>query len=223
MDLGVWALRYVDGCFTVNEWADLNGVPGMGPQPKNVLLGDKIRHWSRVRVHQHFFPHYLDSPLVFDAPKSMSKRDWTSEKIDYIMLSALSSSPNQTYYLPSQAGIPAADKREIKKWLDWARANIQYIMVRKDLPDWPTPGKVDGSAHIVGQGGFVFLFNPNKDSRRGEFALSEDNIGLRGDGAYRIHRHYPPVDRATAVRYGETVHWDVPGQSVVILDIQPAR
>ena len=212
MDLGVWALRHVDACWTINEWAGLEGIPGMEPQPKNVLLGDKIRHWSRMRVHQHFFPHYLDSSLVFDAPKSMlgldsavvfdapqsmPNRDWTSEKIDYIMLSALSSSPNQIFYLPSQAGIPAADKREIKKWLDWGRANLPYIMVRKDLPDWPAPGKVDGSAHIVGRQGLVFLFNPNKDSLPGEFSLSEESIGLKGDGAgssqNRGTRRKPPA------------------------------
>ena len=221
MDLGVWALRYVDACWTINEWAGLDGIPGIGPQPKNVLLGDKIRHWSRIRVHQHFFPHYLDSPLVFDAPKSMMGRDWTSENIDYILLSALSSSPNQTFYLPSQAGIPAADKQEIKKWLDWGRTNLQYIMVRKDLPVWPAAGKVDGSAHIVGQRGFVFLFNPNKDSLPGEFALSEESIGLKGDGTFRVSQFYPTAERMAAVRYGETVRWDIPGQTVVILNIQP--
>ena len=220
IDLGVWAIRYVDACFTVNEWAGLDGIPGMGPQPKNVLLGDKIRYWSRIRVHHHFFPHYLDSPLVFDAPKSMSERDWTSEKIDYIMLSALSSSPNQTYYLPSQAGIPTADKQEIKKWLDWGRKNIAYLMVRKDLPDWPSPGKVDGNAHIIGQHGFVFLFNPNKDSRHGSFALTEESIGLTGDGTYRISQHYPASDRVVALRHGETVRWDVPGQTALILEVK---
>ncbi|NLG36033.1 MAG: hypothetical protein GX548_11825 [Lentisphaerae bacterium] len=237
MDLGVWALRHVDACWTINEWAGLEGIPGMEPQPKNVLLGDKIRHWSRMRVHQHFFPHYLDSSLVFDAPKSMlgldsavvfdapqsmPNRDWTSEKIDYIMLSALSSSPNQIFYLPSQAGIPAADKREIKKWLDWGRANLPYIMVRKDLPDWPAPGKVDGSAHIVGRQGLVFLFNPNKDSLPGEFSLSEESIGLKGDGAFRVSQSYPTAERTATARYGETIRWDVPGQTAVILDIQPA-
>ncbi len=222
MDLGVWALRYVDACWTINEWAGLDGIPGIGPQPKNVLLGDKIRHWSRIRVHQHFFPHYIDSALVFDAPKSMSGRDWTSENIDYIMLSALSSSPNQIFYLPSQTGIPAADKQEIKKWLDWARTNVKYIMVRKDLPDWPAPGKVDGSAHIVDRRGFVFLFNPNQDSLPGEFTLSEESIGLKGEGTFRVSQFYPTAERMVAARYGEMVHWDIPGRTTVILDIQPA-
>ncbi len=78
------------------------------------------------------------------------------------MLSALSSSPNQLYYLPTKTGIPDKDKAEIRKWLDWGRKNVEYLKVRKDLPDWPAPGKVDGSAHIVGDRGLVFLFNSGK-------------------------------------------------------------
>ena len=96
-------------------------------------------------------------------------------------------------------------------------------MVRKDLPDWPTPGKVDGSAHIVGQRGFVFLFNPNKDPLQGTFALSEESIGLAGNGTFRISQHYPVAERAIAVQYGETVPWNVPGQTAVILEIQPGQ
>jgi hypothetical protein len=80
-------------------------LPGMGKQPINVTMGDKLRRWSRIRVHHHFFPHYMDQPLVFAAPKSMKGPDWPSEKIDYVMLSALSCSPNHLYYLPTKAVI----------------------------------------------------------------------------------------------------------------------
>ena len=223
MDMGVWALHYADACFTINEWAwrPLKEAPGMGPQPKNVLIGDRIRHWSRIRVHHHFFPHYLDSPLVFDASKFQSGRDWTSEHIDYIMLSALSCSPNQTYYLPSQTGIPAADKREIKKWLDWGRKNIAYLMVRKDLPDWPAAGKVDGSAHICDDRGFMFLFNPNRDPLQAEFALTQRAIGLKEKGTFKVTQDYPESGRGAKVHYGETVRWEVPGQTVVVLAVGP--
>ena len=226
MDLGVWALRHVNASFTINEWARAEGLPGMGPQPLNVLLGDKIRHWSRVRVHHHFFPHYLDSPQVFAAPKSMKNwatHDWTSDHIDYIMLSALSSSPNQTYYLPSQADIPAADKRRIKKWLDWARDNIDYIMARKDLPDWPAAGKVDGSAHICGDRGFVFLFNPNKKPLHGEFALTEPSIGIKGDGLFEIRQEHPETEQSARVRYGEAVKWQVLPESAVLLHVEKSQ
>ena len=113
------------------------------------------------------------------------------------------------------------DGSEIKKWLDWGRANVKYIMVRKDLPVWPAVGKVDGSAHVVGQRGFMFLFNPNKDSLPGAFALSEESIGLKGDGTFRVSQFYPTAERMAAARYGETVRWDIPGQTAVILDIRP--
>ena len=225
MDLGVWALRHVDASFTVNEWARLEGLPGMGPQPVNVLLGDKIRHWSRIRVHHHFFPHYLDSPQVFAAPKSMTQWkgiDWQSDHIDYIMLSALSSSPNQTYYLPSQAGVPAEDRRRIKKWLDWARRNIEYIMVRKDLSDWPAAGTVDGSAHFVEDRGFVFLFNPNKTSLYGEFALTEGSVGLKRKGAFCVTQDYPVSDQTAKASYGETIRWLVPRETAVVVRVEPA-
>jgi hypothetical protein len=116
--------------------------------------------------------------------------------------------------------MPEADKAEIRKWLDWGRRNIAYLKVRKDLLDWPAPGKVDGSAHMVGQRGFVFLFNSNEGPLQGEFTLSEESIGLKDDGAYRISQHYPAAERAVAAQYGKTVHWDVPGQSALILEIQ---
>jgi len=223
MDLGVWALRHVNASFTVNEWARLEGLPGIGPQPVNVLLGDKIRYWSRIRVQHHFFPHYLDSPQVFAAPKSMTNWkgiDWQSDHIDYIMLSALSSSPNQTYYLPSQAGIPAEDKHEIKRWLDWGRENIDYVMVRKDLPDWPAVGKVDGSAHIVEDRGYVFLFNPNPEAMEGSFSLDE-SIGIQRGERFRISPLHSSGQTGVDVARGEKATWRVPAESVVVLEIAP--
>ena len=223
MDLGVWALRHVDASFTVNEWARLEGLPGIEGQPVNVLLGDKIRHWSRIRVHHHFFPHYLDSPQVFAAPKSMTSFegvDWRSDHIDYIMLSALSSSPNQTFYLPSQAGIPAEDKREIRKWLDWGRENIDYIMVRKDLSDWPAAGKVDGSAHVLEDRGYVFLFNPNPEAVDGTFSLDE-SIGMVKGERFHVSSVHPTSETRTNLARGRKVIWSIPGQTAVVLEITP--
>ncbi len=212
MDLGVWSLRNVDVDFTLLE-------SGTG---KNLAAGDLVRTWSRVRVHRDFFPHYVDQPLLFPsrAGGPGMPRDWPSENIDYIMLSALSSSPNQLYYLPTKTGIPAKDKAEIRKWLDWGRKNIAYLKVRKDLPDWPAPGKVDGSAHIVGNGGVVFLFNPGKTALQGQFALTEESIGLKGNGNCRVAQEYPPSDRAVRVASGNTVRWEVPGQTPVILRVE---
>jgi len=47
------------------------------------------------------------------------------------------------------------------------------LKVRKDLPDWPATGKVDGTAHIVGDHGLICLFNSSATQLTGEFALTE--------------------------------------------------
>jgi len=160
---------------------------------------------------------------VFAAPKSMTNWkgiDWQSDHIDYIMLSALSSSPNQTYYLPSQAGIPAEDKRRIRNWLDWGREKIDYIMVRKDLPDWPAAGKVDGSAHILEDRGYVFLFNPNSEALDGTFSLDE-SIGIVKGERFHVSSVHPAGETRTNLARGQTVIWSIPGQTAVVLEIAP--
>jgi hypothetical protein len=214
MDLGVWSLRNVDACFTLLE-------SGTG---KNLAAGDQIRTWSRVRVHRDFFPHYLDQPLLFPSREGGpgTARDWPSGNLDYILLSALSSSPNQLYYLPTKSGIPAKDKAEIRKWLDWGRRNAAYLKVRRDLPGWPAPDKVDGSAHFVGDRGLVFLFNSSRRQLPAEFALSPEDVGLRKKGAFRVAQEYPPSGRRLAAASGAPVQWTVPAETAVVLRIEPA-
>ena len=227
MDLGVWSLRNVDVCFTLLESGtaagEVQSIHGLAQRPVNVAAGDQIRTWSRVRVHHHFFPHYLDQPLAF--PSRADRKtppNWPSGKLDYILLSALSCSPNQLYYLPTKTGIPDRDKAELRRWLDWGRRHVAYLKVRKDLPDWPAAGKVDGSAHVVGDRGLVFLFNPNPRPLAGSFTLDEGSIGLAVSGAFRVTQHYPPSDRAVRAAAGETVRWEVPGETAIVLEIRPA-
>ncbi len=220
MDLGLWALRYVDAVFTIDEYARPIGLPGVGTQPVNVLFGDKIRTWSRIRVQRQFFPHYLDAPQVFGMPKPNSSAGWESTGLDYIMLSALACAPNQIYYLPTKVGIPEEDKRTIRKWLDWGRAHIEYLMVRKDLKDWPASGKVDGFAHIKGDRGFVFLFNPNPNGLTGVFQLN-DSIGLSGGERFRVVSIYPAAGASKGARLDDEIIWEVPAQTAVVLEVRP--
>ena len=236
MDLGVWSMRHASACFTIDEFARIEPLPGMSDQPTNVILGDKIRRWSRIRVHRHFLPHYLDSPQVFRGPKSIryvcdwpgdpdalhallsQQLDWPSEKIDYILLSALSCSPNLLLYLPTQAGIPQVDRREIKRVLDWGRSIAPYLYVRKDLPDWPAAGKVDGSAHIIGHSGYLFLFNPNGKPLPGRFQL-DASIGLAEGREFEVRSVHGSDGASSRLSYGDTVRWEIPAQSAVVLKV----
>ena len=224
MDLGVFNQKNVDAVFTIDELAEPTPLPGLGGQPVNVMLGDKVRKWSRVRVHHHFFPHYIDQPQVFVGPKSIGKhgRDWQTEAIDYVILSALSSSPNQLYYLPTKAGMPEVDKQTIHKWMDWGRKNESYLLVRKDLPDWPQAGKTDGSAHIIKDRGYVFLFNPNAKPLEGSFGL-DDSIGLTEGKGFRVSSVYPSQETRSGLRRGDTVRWPVPPRGAMILEVMPEQ
>lgn len=227
-DLGVWSNRNADSIFTLDEFAEVEPLPGLRNPPINVMYGDKIRKWSRVRVHHDFTPHYLDHPQVFVAPKSMAielkmkQYDWPSEKIDYVMLSALSSAPNLLFYLPTKAGIPTKDKAEIRKWLDWGRRNARYLLVRKDLPQWPAAGKVDGSAHIVQDRGLVFLFNPNPKAMEARFHLDAEDIGLLSGSAFEVAQAYPENGKKIRASLGNEIVWNVPSETSLVLKIKPA-
>jgi hypothetical protein len=95
---------------------------------------------------------------------------------------------------------------------------------RPDKPEWravgPAAGKVDGSAHVVGERGFVFLFNPNSRTLPGQFALTEESIGLKGAGPFQLTQEYPEPGRTSIARSGDTVRWEVPAQSTVLLRIR---
>jgi hypothetical protein len=215
MDLGVWSLCNVDACFTLLE---------TGTGGSNLAAGDGIRQWSRVRVHRDFFPHYLDQPLLFPSRADRAAApNWPTGHLDYILLSALSCSPNQLLYLPTKTGIPDGDKAEIRRWLEWGRRNIAYLQVRRDLPHWPGEGRVDGSAHVVGDRGLIFLFNPSQRPLKGEFALTGQSIGLQRGGRFAVTQEYPASTRTFTGLHGDSVTWDVPPESAVVLQLKPAE
>ena len=214
MDLGVWAQRNVDACFTLLE----SGTAG-----SNITAGNEVRTASRIRVHHHFFPHWIDQGLLFPSYAGPSGGPpWPSEHIDFLMLSALSSSPNLLLYLPTKKGIPDADKAEIRKWLDWGRTNAGYLLVRHDLFDWPAKGVVDGSAHLRGNSGLIFLFNGGKADLTGEFALTAESTGFAGNSPVVIEQEYPPCPRRETHRAGDVVRWPAPAETAVVLRISPA-
>lgn len=213
MDLGVWALRDVDSCFTLIE---------TGTGASNITGGNEIRTASRIRLQHQFIPPWLDSALLFPSyanPNRKSFPRWPSENLDYILLSALSSTPNPLMYLPGRTGIPDADKAQIRKWLDWGRKNREYLFARHDLFDWPQKGKVDGSAHLLGDHGFIFLFNSDKAEQTVEFALTPESTGFTGSAPVEISQEYPASDHRKTQQPGTSVRWPVPAESALILRI----
>ena len=214
MDLGVWSNRHADGCFTLIETGSGNS---------NIAAGDEIRLCSRIRVHHHFFPHTLDWPLLFPSYWQADKTPlWPSAKLDYILLSAMSCAPNLLMYFPTKTGIPEADKAEIRRWLDWGRKNEKYLLVRHDLPDWPAPGRVDGSAHVVGDRGLIFLFNPNKQAMRAKFVVNTECLGVEERKRFVLSQSHPRPKETKACAWNETVEWEIEPETAVVLELTSA-
>ena len=51
----------------------------------------------------------------------------------------------------------------------------------------------------------------------GEFALTEESIGLTGAGEFSIAQEHPAPGRAQMARAGETLRWEVPAGTAVVL------
>jgi hypothetical protein len=214
MDLGVWGLRDVDSCFTLIE---------TGTGESNITGGNEIRTASRIRLQHQFIPPWLDEALLFPSYADPNRKQfprWPGKNLDYILLSALSSTPNLLMYLPGRTGIPDANKAEICKWLEWGREHEKYLLTRHDLPQWPVKGKVDGSAHLLGDHGLIFLFNPDRVEHTAEVALTAESTGFTGSRPIEVSQEYPPGDRRHPHPPGADVRWPVPAESAVILRIK---
>jgi hypothetical protein len=121
---------------------------------------------------------------------------------------------------PAKSGMPEADKQEIKKWLDWGHAHAAFLMVWQDLPNWPQASKVEGSAHILKDRGYVFLFNPNPESQSADFSLDE-SIGLTQGKHFSIKAEYPDSKLKSGLARGSPVSWMIPPRTAMILNIKP--
>lgn len=94
-----------------------------------------------------------------------------------------------------------------------------------DLSGCPGFHRIDGSAHIIGDRGFLFLFHSGTGlTARGVIPLNRWT-GLAGKpGAlYRITELFPQDDRVIGTyRYGGDFAFDMPLDSPVVLSLEPA-
>jgi hypothetical protein len=104
-----------------------------------------------------------------------------------------------------------------KTWLSWADVHIDYLRVRQDLFGQPSGKTLEGSAHILEDKGFLFLFNPTTKSRSGTIPLSPA-IALSATERYQVHELYP-VRRAYGV-YSKDLAATVPPNKALVLEIE---
>lgn len=120
----------------------------------------------------------------------------------------------------------AEDKAWIRGWLDWATANKEYLRHTRTILDQPALGHVDGTAAILRDHGYLFLFNPNYKRLPAQFSLDE-TIGLKTGERFLLKEVYPESGRmlgklgAGAWSRGDSVHIELDGTSATVLELIP--
>jgi hypothetical protein len=102
-------------------------------------------------------------------------------------------------------------------WLNWADAHLDYLRVRQDLFGQPSGKTLEGSAHIIRDRGFLFLFNPTAASRTGSIPLNS-TIGLSGRQNCQVRELYP-VHRIYGV-YSKTLLATLGPHDALVLELE---
>jgi hypothetical protein len=161
-------------------------------------------------------------------------RDWDYLGWRYSMLSSIAVGGwnNVLNMIPARdsaewRSFSAADRAWFRRWLDWTVENKEYLRNTRTILGQPALGKIDGTSAIVGNRGFIFLFNP--DARRLSATLRLDaSIGLGAGGRYVLHEVYPLEGRRIGKpsegfwRRGDSVSLALDGGSARVLQIAPA-
>ncbi len=210
---GPWALRYLnaDDNYYETSGADIN----------------RFQAWHNQ--NDRFRPNYKNYAAVF------------GESPQDFQLNVIAAISATTYCQigPGFKGLALPENREfLRKWRDWASRNYEYLKVKRDLFGCPGYVPIDGSAHVIGNRGFIFLFpggmgahDPELKRKASELGKATRAsiplnrwIGLKTDPGQklRIREVYPMEGRVLGVyRYGEDFLCDVPRDSALVLAIEP--
>ena len=118
------------------------------------------------------------------------------------------------------------DKAWIRGWLDWTMKNKEYLRHTRTILEQPAIGHVDGTAAILGDRGYLFLFNPNYKRLPAHFSL-DGTIGLTKGESYLLREVYPVTGRllgkpgAGVWRRGDVVHLNLDGTSATVFELVP--
>ncbi|HLK67856.1 MAG TPA: hypothetical protein VKU19_30700 [Bryobacteraceae bacterium] len=160
------------------------------------------------------------------------QRDWDYLGWRYSLLSsiAIAGWNNVLNMIPARdseefKSFSEADRNWFRHWIDSTDVHKDYLRHTRTILGQPAMGKVDGTAAIVDDHGFVFLFNPNGRKLDASFKLDE-TIGLKRRWRYTVRELYPVEGRqigkpgAGFWSWGDTVTRPMDGGSALVLAIE---
>jgi hypothetical protein len=120
----------------------------------------------------------------------------------------------------------AEDKAWIRGWLAWTAKNKEYLRHTRTILEQPALGHVDGTAAILGDRGYLFLFNPNYKQLPAQISL-DATIGLTKGERFLLRELYPQEGRLLgkpgtgAWNRGDQVELTLDGTSAKVLELIP--
>lgn len=160
------------------------------------------------------------------------RRDWDYLGWRYSVISSIATAgwANVLSVLPGRDTVEyrsfsPTDKEWLRGWLEWTEENRELLRHTRTILGQPAIGKVDGTAAVVGDHGFVFLFNPNGRRLTARFSLDEA-IGLTAGRTFVLRELHPVAGRRPGKpgrgywERGDTVSITLEGGSARVLSIE---
>jgi hypothetical protein len=191
----------------------------------------------------HQTPRNMNLPVVRDSNDELRSttvysnfraRDWDYLGFKYSVLSSIATGGwnNVVDMIPGRdleefRNFSETDKKWIRGWLEWTAVNKSYLRNTRTILSQPAIDRTDGTSAIIGEQGFLFLFNPNYKTLPADFELNA-SIGLEPGEKFVLREVYPQSGKligklsAGLWTYGDKVHLDMLGTSAMVLELVPA-
>ncbi len=187
------------------------------------VANNRLQTWHNE--NDRFRPVYMNYASIFGD---------TPGRFEVSIISALSTS----YYVQVSRGyIALRDYPEcaetLKKWKAFANENLRFLKARRTLFGEPGQYPVDGSAHILGDEGYLFLFTAPGSYACGRIPMMRW-LGLdeKEGTKYRIRVVAAVNEKGETaeitladdvVSYGDTLSFRMSPDTAVILKVEPAE
>jgi hypothetical protein len=198
--------------------------------PAEIIPGYATHQTERSRNLKGADGHDHDVQMMYTRYRP---RDWDYLGYRYSFISSIATGGwnNVIDMVPARDSEEARhfsseDKAWIRNWLEWTVKNKEYLRHTRTILEQPAMGHVDGTAAILGDHGYLFLFNPNYKQLPAQLSLDEA-IGLRKGDKFLLREIYPQKGRllgkpgSGSWSRGDVVRLTLDGTSATVFELLP--
>ena len=210
-EAGPWSLKGLN--------SHENAYENDSPAPPNMSAADDLRFQHWFNHNYRFIPTYMN----------MAQINLKKEKNGYLysLLSCMSASTHAS--LCDWAEFNSDNEADeifhlMRQWKVWASKNITYLKDRIDIFGQPCrKGGIDGTVHIIGDEGFIFVFNPHTDAHWGSIPLT-DMIGLNKGSKFELFEISSGIPKPVGVyAKGDNFIFEIAPKSAMLLELKPTE